>query len=64
MEERIIELEVKVAYQDRVIADLDEVIAAFTKRVEDLERQLRDLREALTTDDPDVGPADDPPPHY
>ena len=40
LEERVTELEVRIAYQDRVIADLDAVVREFAGRVEQLERQL------------------------
>jgi uncharacterized coiled-coil protein SlyX len=62
MDERIVDLEVRIAHQDRVIQALDEVIRAFTARVEDLERQVQALRGAPGI--LPVGPADDPPPHY
>jgi SlyX protein len=64
MEERIVELEIRVAYQDKVIADLDEVVRAFTERVEKLERELEELKETALAGGPEVGPSDDPPPHY
>ena len=62
MEERITELEVRIAYQESTIASLDEVVRDFSKRVETLERLLREIREGTATDA--IGPGDDPPPHY
>jgi SlyX protein len=62
-EERIIELEVRIAHQDQVIAALDDVLRAFTLRVEQLEKQIDALRRA-TGDLDAVGPADERPPHY
>lgn len=62
MEERITELEIKISHQERLLGDLDEVVRAFTTRVETLERELAALRE--TTAGLAVGPADEPPPHY
>jgi SlyX protein len=64
MEDRIIELEVRVAYQDKIIADLDDVLRAFTSQVEALRRELVELKERFEGDQPDLGPADDAPPHY
>jgi SlyX protein len=64
VEDRIVELEVRVAYQDRVIADLDEVLRAFTTRVGELERELAELKRAAEDGAPSIGPADDKPPHY
>ena len=62
MDERIIELEIRIAHQDQVIAALDEVVRAFTVRVESLERELSALRGAAGA--LPLGGADDPPPHY
>jgi SlyX protein len=63
-EERIVELEVRVAYQDKIIADLDEVIRSFTVRVERLERELREVRDLASQGSPDADGNDPPPPHY
>ncbi len=62
MEDRIIELEMKVAHQDRLLADLDDVVGKFTARVEDLERRLAELQQSVGG--LPVGGADEPPPHY
>ena len=62
LEKRIVDLEVRAAFQDKLIADLDEVLSEFALRVENLERQLQELRESA--DAPPSGPANDPPPHY
>jgi SlyX protein len=64
MEERITELESRVAFQDRTIRDLDEVVRLFSKRVERLERRLSDLAGELRADGGEVGPHDEKPPHY
>lgn len=64
VEERIIELEVKIAYQDKLIADLDEVLRSFTSRVEELSRELAELKESIKADQSTIGPANEKPPHY
>jgi len=64
MDDRIVELEVRAAYQEKTIADLDEVIRAFTERVTLLEREVRLLKETMKAGAPDVGPQDEKPPHY
>jgi SlyX protein len=62
MEERIVELEVRLAYQDKLIADLDEVLRSFVARVEALEREVRDLK--ATAVSPLGQHEDETPPHY
>ena len=64
MEERIVELEARMAYQDKTINDLDEVVRLFADRVERLERRIAELGEALLDTQTEIGPADERPPHY
>ncbi len=64
MEERIIELETRVAYQEKLLCELDEVVQAFAKRVEKVEKKLRDLKSTQIEHQADMGPHDTPPPHY
>jgi uncharacterized coiled-coil protein SlyX len=60
-DDRFLQLEERIAHQDRVIADLDAVVREFALRVERLERALGELREGGA---PEFGPADEKPPHY
>ena len=62
-EQRIIELEVRIAHQDLAIAALDDVVREFAMRVERLERTVDQLRQS-SAGAPSIGPADEPPPHY
>ena len=62
LDQRIVDLEVRAAYQDRLIAELDEVIREFATRVERLESRLMDVKDSMNA--APIGPADDPPPHY
>jgi SlyX protein len=64
MEDRIIELEVRLAYQDKLLSDLDEVVQALAKRLEAQERELQQLKEALAEAPNPIGPVDETPPHY
>ncbi|MFO1034935.1 MAG: SlyX family protein [Hyphomicrobiales bacterium] len=60
---RMDELEIRIAHQDKMISDLNDVITAQWKKIEMLERQLRRLDEevqALDTGDVPVTK----PPHY
>jgi uncharacterized coiled-coil protein SlyX len=62
LEQRIVDLEIRAAYQDKLIGDLDDVLREFATRIENLESLLRDLRESANA--APIGPPDDPPPHY
>lgn len=44
LEQRIVELEVKLSFHERTIDDLDAVLRRFTARVEALERELSQVR--------------------
>jgi SlyX protein len=63
-EKRLDELEIRVAHQDRAIADLNEVITAQWKKLEAMERQLRRLGEELEAQQSTEAPANQKPPHY
>lgn len=62
-DERILELEIRIAYQDRLLATLDEIVREFAGRVESMERELTTLRQSMDSGG-DTGPANEPPPHY
>lgn len=59
---RVIDLEVRLSYQERLIESLNDVVSEFAGRVETLERHVRALEEA--GDNAPIGPAQDKPPHY
>lgn len=61
MEKRITDLEVKVAFQEHVIGELDEVIQVMRAQIELLQREIHSIREQqdLGEEDPDQKP-----PHY
>ncbi len=62
--DRLVDLEIRLAYQDRLIATLDEVVRSFTSRVEILEQALTTMQASLASPPPSSGPANEPPPHY
>jgi SlyX protein len=64
MEERLVELEIRIAYQERMLAELDAVVREFAERTAKLERELAELRASVQSASPEAGPHDDKPPHY
>ena len=62
LENRICDLETRLAYQDKLMTDLDEVVRLFSLRVEKLERRIVDLQDSAGSQE--IGPADEKPPHY
>jgi SlyX protein len=62
--ERFTELEIKVAFQDKVIADLEALVRSFGVRVDELARELKQLKDAVRSPEVPMGPANEPPPHY
>lgn len=62
---RLAELELRIAEQDRVIADLNEMVVSQWRKIDHLERRFGELREefdaaaAARADAPEP-----PPPHY
>ena len=63
LESRIDELEIRAAHQDKIIADLNEMITAQWKQIEALQRQLRRLDEEVQSLDQGDVP-NQKPPHY
>jgi SlyX protein len=64
-ENRLDEMEIRIAHQDKTIVELNDVILAQWKKLEMLERQLRRLGEELESMESGEGPsANQKPPHY
>jgi uncharacterized coiled-coil protein SlyX len=62
--ERIEDLEIKLAFQDKLIHELDALVRAFGDRLDKAERELEQLKQSLRSPEPVLGPANEPPPHY
>ena len=62
--ERIEDLEVKLAFQDKLIRELDALVRTFGDRLDKTERELKQLRDAVRSPETALGPANEPPPHY
>ena len=62
--ERFTELEIKFAFQDKVIADLEALVRSFGVRLDELARDLKQMKDAVRSPEVPMGPANEPPPHY
>ena len=61
---RVDELEIKIAFQEQLISDLNDELVAHGHRIASLEKQLERLIEHLNAL-PEKAPTDhEPPPHY
>lgn len=61
--ERWIDLDVKLAYQERLIHELDTLVRELAARLDKAERELAQLKQAVPAPLP-LGAANEPPPHY
>ena len=58
--EQLVELEIKLAYQERRLTELDALVRTLATRVDNAERDLGDLKRTLVA----PAPVNEPPPHY
>jgi len=61
--ERWLDLDVKLAFQERLIRELDTLVREFGDRLANAERELAELKQAVPRPVP-LGAANEPPPHY
>jgi|GEM_PF-671205 len=63
-EARLTELEIRLAYQEQTINDLNEVILAQQADLDLLKKSMDQLRTKLDGAEQSFGPASERPPHY
>jgi SlyX protein len=66
-EDRMIDIESKLAHQDQLLLELNEVVTEQQTRImqlEQLSRSLIDRVRAMSDATPDDSPQDERPPHY
>jgi len=66
-EERFIDLETRLAHQDQMLHELNEVVTSQQAMITQLEALCRGLIsrvQSIGDAAPDAGPADEKPPHY
>lgn len=61
MEERVTNLEIKLTYMEDLVEQLNQELIASFKKIEKLEREIEELKEAVSADD--IKP-NEKPPHY
>ncbi|HEY8066534.1 MAG TPA: SlyX family protein [Methylosinus sp.] len=61
---RLVALETAVAHQDRMVAELNDVIALQWRRIDTLDRQIARLREEFQKLGDQRDSQEPPPPHY
>lgn len=64
MSESIQELEIKIAFQDKTIADLDALVRKLGVRIDELSRELAQLKAAVGSPELPMGGHSEKPPHY
>lgn len=62
--QRIEDQEVRLAFQDRLIRELDALVREFGDRLDKLQRELDQLKQSIRSPETPMGPANEPPPHY
>lgn len=61
---RLVELETKIAYQDKTIAELNQVVVDLNKELGDFSRRLQALERTVRTDVERREMPNEKPPHY
>jgi len=64
VDDRITELEIKVAYQEDLLDKLNQVIVELRQQLDGLENDIKHLRQQTLVGVEPTGAADEPPPHY
>ena len=62
--ERLEDLEVKLAFQDKLIRELDALVRTFGDRLDEVNRELKALKDGVRSPEAPMGPQNEPPPHY
>ena len=63
-DDRLMDLEIKLAYQDKLIRELDALVRTFGEKLDETQRDLKQLKQSLKSPEVPAGPANEPPPHY
>lgn len=62
--ERMMDLEVRLAFQDQLLRELDDVLRVLMDRLVAAETTIEQLRSTDKSPPTPLGPINEPPPHY
>ena len=62
--DRLTELEIRLAHQVRTTDQLHEVVLDLRKELESMRRKFGEIEAKLESDANEIGPANEPPPHW
>lgn len=62
--ERMTEIEIRLAHQERAIEQLNDVVLDLRKELESMQRKFGEIEAKLESDANDIGPANERPPHW
>ena len=63
-DERLTDLELKITYQEDLIETLNQCVIELRGDMERMRSTILRLQEQVAQGAPEIGPANDPPPHY
>lgn len=66
-ENRFIDIETKIAHQDKTLEELSDVIYKQQRQIDSLEKSLKNIISRIqtgTNGELEIGPANEKPPHY
>jgi uncharacterized coiled-coil protein SlyX len=63
-DDRVMDLEIKLAYQDKLIRELDALVRTFGAKLDETAREVKELKQSLKSPEGPTGPANERPPHY
>ncbi len=64
LSERMMDLEVRLAFQDKLLHELDDVLRTLVDRLAAAETTIEQLRSTDKSPPTPLGPVNEPPPHY
>jgi SlyX protein len=64
LSDRVDDLEIKLAFQDKLIQELSDLVKELGARLDETVRDLAQLKEAIRSPESPLAPGNERPPHY